>query len=226
MRFPALAIADPADRTAFVQSLAQAAHADWAIFISPNAVVRGLPSLREHAPAAGLRYAAVGAATAYALTKAGVHDVLVPATRFDSEGLLECLPAEVVKGRTVLLFRGEGGRTLLADALAARGAKIQHAVCYRRVPAVPNPAMLARVMRNEVDVIVVTSREGLENLPALVPAAGQAALRRAALIVTSPRQAEAARALGFTGPLLQAAKTDDNSIVAALLAWRAGQKSL
>lgn len=226
IRFPTLAIADPADRTALAQSLAHAAHADWAIFVSPNAVARGLPLLRERAPAAALRYAAVGAATAYALSKAGVHDVLVPATRFDSEGLLESLPAEVVKGKTVLLFRGEGGRTLLADTLTARGARVLHAVCYRRIAPSTDPAVLARIAKNEVDVIVATSREGLQNLSTLVPASAWPQICRTPLVVTSPRQADMARTLGFHGPIIEATNTGDDSILLALGAWRSGRNSL
>jgi uroporphyrinogen-III synthase len=226
IRFPTLAIADPADRDSLNQALAQAASTDWAIFVSPNAVARGLPCLRAASPSATLRYAAVGAATAYALTKAGIHDVLVPANRFDTEGLLECLPPNEVRGKTILLFRGEGGRTLLADTLTARGARVLHAVCYRRVRPIAETAALARVLKDEVDVIVVTSREGLDNLLAMVPATGHATLRRTALIVTSHRQAEAAQAQGFTGPVIEAANTDDDSIVAALRAWRAGRNSL
>lgn len=224
--FPTLEIAAPQDEAALMRVLATAAAADWVIFTSSNAVAHGLPRLREQTLSPALRHAAVGAATARALHEAGVREVLAPTQRFDSEALLELLPDTLVAGKNMLLMRGEGGRTLLADTLSARGAKVQHAVCYRRVRPVPDTAVLARVTNNEADVIVVTSREGLENLSALVPEKGQAALRRSALLVTSPRQAETAHALGFTGPLLQTASTDDDSIVATLLAWRAGQKSL
>jgi len=221
IRFPTIAIADPFNYEDTVKAIARSNNADWAIFVSPNAVSYGLPLLREHNHAPRLRFAAVGAATAYALSKAGIHDVLVPSTRYDSEGLLDCLPVEEVKGKTILLFRGEGGRALLADTLTARGATVQPVVCYRRVRPVPDADSLAHIVDRETDAIVITSREGLDNLLVLVPEASQAALRNAVLLVTSPRQAEAARAKGFVGSLLQADNTDD-SILNTLVAWRAG----
>lgn len=224
--FPTLEIAAPQDDTALAQALAAAASADWVIFTSPNAVARGLPRLRTQTPSPTARYATVGAATAKALREAGVGEVLAPTQRFDSEALLELLPAESVVGQTVLLFRGEGGRTLLADTLTARGARVLHAVCYRRVRPAVDPAALAQLLRGALDVVVVTSREGLENLLALVPANGRAILCQKTLIVTSPRQAESARTLGFSGPILAAVNTDDASILAALGAWRAGRNSL
>lgn len=227
IRFPTLEITDPTDATLLTQALAHAPQADWAIFISPNAVERGLPLLRAHNPAPAMRYAAIGAGTAKALKQAGIIEVLVPATRFDSEGLLELLPEDQARGRTMLLFRGDGGRAVLAATLAARGAQVVHAVCYRRIrPSAANAAALATLTRGDIDIILVTSVTLLENLVALTPAASTQILLGTTLVVSSERQAQSAQALGFHGPIHTATNTDDISLLAALHAGRGKQKSL
>ena len=225
---PTLEIAEPRDPDALAKALAQLPHARYLVFVSRNAAERGLALLRAHGgwpPDA--HFAAVGAATAGALQAAGVREVLVPTERFDSEALLELLPSEAVRGRTILLFRGEGGREQLADTLAARGAQVWHAVCYRRIPPTrSNPTALARLAGGDIDIVTVGSVEGLHNLIALVDATGQARLRATPLLVTSARQATAARAAAWRAAVVLAARTDDDAIVAALLAWRDSQNSL
>ena len=227
VRFPTLEITDPTDATLLTQALALAPQADWAIFISPNAVERGLPKLRARQPAPTLRFAAVGAGSAHALHQAGIAEVLIPEKRFDSEGLLEQLPTARVTGCTVLLFRGEGGRALLANTLTARGARVVHALCYRRArPTTADPAALATLARGDIDIIVTTSVNGLENLVALVPASGKDVLCGTRLVVTSERQARAARALGFHAQINIATGADDHSLLTALRAGRRVQKNI
>jgi uroporphyrinogen-III synthase len=222
VRLPTIEFAEPSDRGGLEAALRALPHAAYAVFISTNAAERGLALLREHGgwPPA-LRFAAVGEATARVLQAAGIREVLAPRERFDSEALLELLPAEAVRGRAVLLFRGEGGRELLAGTLTARGAQVVAVVCYRRVPAAPDAAVLARLQRGEIDIVTVTSVEGLENLVALAGERARPRLLALPLLVTSDRQAEAARTLGFHGGIRVAARTGDTAILEALTAWRA-----
>lgn len=224
---PAIEIAAPSDRSALDRALAAAAQASHAIFVSRNAVERGLPALHARGIPATLKFAAVGAATARALEAAGIRDVLRPARRFDSEALLDLLPAEAVRGRTVLLFRGEHGRALLADTLAARGAHVEPAICYRRTrPAHPDPTVLAQLARGDIDVAIATSIDGLENLVALAGSTGREPLLNTALIVASERVRAAGRALGFRAAIEVADGAGDDALLAALGAWRASQKNL
>ena len=105
---------------------------DWAVFVSPNAVMKALSLIhaRRTLPAR-VRFAAVGRGSVRELKLCGVTAVIAPA-RFDSEALLELPPMQDVTGKRIVIFRGEGGRDFLGDTLTARGAAVEYAACYRR----------------------------------------------------------------------------------------------
>ena len=86
----------------------------------------------------------------------------VPDTRFDSEGLLALPELNAVAGRRVVIFRGEEGRRLLAQTLAARGAQVHEVVCYRRRTAVDQaPRLVAWLAAGAIAVLTATSRAGV-----------------------------------------------------------------
>lgn len=213
---PTLAIEPlaPAEPTA---TLRAALPCDLAIFISANAVRHALPVI---AAAGGLAaqcpVAAVGAASAAALRAAGFSDVLVPDMRFDSEGLLALPELGAVAGRRVVIFRGEEGRRLLAQTLAARGAEVREVVCYRRRTAVDQaPQLAAWLAEGAIAVLTATSRAGYG---ALVELAGPqaAALAGLPLAVLAPALAEHARACGHRGPIASAELATDAALAAAV----------
>lgn len=177
---------------------------DLAIFISPGAVTHGLPPVWP----ADLATAAVGQGTAAALRAAGVVDVLVPADGTDSEHLLALPPLAEMAGKRVTIFRGEGGRELLAQTLRARGARVDYIECYRRALPVCDPArdlapVLERWRHGGIQAVTVLSSEGLDNLFTLL---GDAALIRATpLFAPHPRIAEHARARGVATAIATAA---------------------
>ncbi|MEW5771395.1 MAG: uroporphyrinogen-III synthase [Pseudomonadota bacterium] len=195
--FPALAILPPHDASALRETIARLADFDLAIFISPTAAQRGLAHVQTWP--AGLAVAAVGKGTAAALRELGIDNVLVPEDGADSEHLLALPRLKDMAGRRVLIFRGEGGREALAEALAARGAEVGHAVCYRRgLPEGVDPApLLARLAAGGVHAVTAYSGETLDNLLRLLGDAGRDMLRRLPLFVPHPRIAEHARQLGF-----------------------------
>jgi uroporphyrinogen-III synthase len=225
---PTIEISAPADPAALDRLLERLDDFDLAIFVSPNAVRAAMERLKGHRSLPpGLQLAAVGQATLSALHAAGATPALAPTGRYDSESLLALLPAETVAGKRILIFRGNGGRELLGDTLATRGARITYAECYQRVlPRAPDPAVLARLGRGEIDMITVTSIEGLQNLMGMVGDTGRTRLRDTPIVVTSERQAEACRKLGFRDGVHIAEKSSDAAIVAALHAWRAARNSL
>lgn len=169
-----------------------------AIFISPNAAERALNRIvaRRRWPQA-LAVAAVGPGGAAVLAAQGIAGVTVPAKRFDSEGLLGTPLLQSVAGRRVVIFRGNGGREFLAEALRERGAAVDVVECYRRErPQADAAPLLAAWSRGEVDAVTVTSSEGLRNLFEMIGAAGEVLLRATPVFVPHPRIAAVAREMG------------------------------
>lgn len=220
IRFPTIDIAPPADPAVPRALIARLDGFDLSIFVSANAVARGLALVRERgAWPPSLRVAAIGRATAEALGAAGLRDVIVPRERFDSDALLAlpALSAACVRDRRIVIFRGAGGRERLAAALAARGAQVEHAVVYRRVRPDRDANVIAGPgRRGEVAVVVVTSAEALHNLFEMLAPEDLGWLRSARYVVPSERVAEEAIALGVARPPRVAERADEASLAAAV----------
>jgi uroporphyrinogen-III synthase len=209
--FPVLTISPLPDTQALVEQIIRLDQYDLAIFISPNAVVMGLrEALARRAWPTGLRVATVGHSSETALQAHDLggqeHQILCPQGRFDSEALLELSELQNVQDRRIVIFRGDGGRELLADTLRQRGATVDYASCYTRSRPTQSPDALLRLWEaGQLDAITVTSSEGLHNLIAMVGPLGLAWLRKTPLFVPHARIAAAADACGIhtvvlTGP--------------------------
>jgi len=182
--FPALEIEDvPAD-PALEALLRDIARFDLAVFVSANAVEKGLAAVGRVAQwPASLRAAAVGEATAEALRNSGMAGVISPSQRHDSEALLALAQLQDVKGQNIIVFRGEGGRERLREGLEERGASVTYAQCYRRVRPKTDPApLLSALARGEVHAVSALSGETLGNFVAMI-GSGAAHLANAALVV-------------------------------------------
>jgi uroporphyrinogen-III synthase len=217
VRFPALEILGPADKAAARAELAGAASADLLVFVSANAVSYAFPLLPDQLPL-DIAVAAVGEATAAALTGVGLDPTLVP-QRMDSEGLLALPALQSMNGRRVYLLRGNGGRELIADTLAERGARVSQVEVYRRqLPQ--RPAGVANLVGNWdrlVDVVTATSNAVLDNLFTLLGEQGAPRLRDTPLVVISERMAQHAAKLGCTRVRV-AASARDHDLLQALCA--------
>ena len=221
--FPTLAIEpvtlDRAQRPAFALDAF-----DWVIYTSANAVEQSIPQLGR--PAAS-RVGAIGRATARALADAGVtvHAAPESGSASDSEGLLAHPGLAGPAGRRILIVKGVGGRDVLRAALVARGADVSAAEVYRRVRPVPSRQALddlGRASESGTVVATATSSEVLESLLAMAPGEHCPWLRDAPLLVPGNRVAAEARRLQWRGPLLIAGSAEDESMLAALQSWAAG----
>ena len=202
---PALIIAPPADTAPLERALSRLAAFDFALFVSANAaeaVLARQPRWPQSLPAV-----AVGPTTADALTSGGIANVLTPAERYDSEGVLALAALQVVHGKKIVLFRGEGargtgaagGRELMRTTLEARGAVVEPVPCYRRQrPTIDASAILDAWRQGHIDAVVATSAEVLDNFLDLVGAAGKSLLARTPLFVPHPRIAAHAAARGLS----------------------------
>jgi len=215
--FPALAVeAVPAE--ALAAPLAQLAEADIAIFISPNAAQFGMAAIHSGGTLPpSVSVFAVGPGTARALQEQGASAVVTPDGQ-DSEALLALPQLADVAGKRVVIVRGVGGRALLADTLAARGAQVQFMECYRRVrPQADAAPLLARWQAGGIDAVTVTSAETLRNLAALLGEAGATLLSNTPLFAPHEKIAEAARRFGIAHVI--ATPGGDAGLVAGLINW-------
>jgi uroporphyrinogen-III synthase len=215
--FPAIEIVDPMDTSALSELIGRLHQFDIAIFVSPTAVERGMRLVRARREfPAGLEVAAIGQGSARALRRHGVADVIAPEGVADSENLLALPGLAAVRGRSVVIFRGVGGRELLGDALTRRGARVEYAQCYRRVPPRADPKPLLRAWeRGELHAVTATSSEALRNLFDVVGASGRDRLIDTPLFVTHERIAAAARELGCTTVIV--AEPGDEGLVRAMV---------
>ncbi len=214
--FPLLAIAPLPDYHAFEQQLAQLETTDWAIFISSNAVNYAMPRVLRHYGNVpdNLRFAAIGHQTAKELAHYGVRNVLTPHTRFDSETLLALPEMHDVANMKIAIFRGVGGRELMAETLTARGASVYFAECYQRINPQTDANLLAELWhKGELQAIIVTSSEAMRYLLDLAGASEW--LRHVTLCVNHVRIAELPLQFGLK--VLVADASGDDALLKKLL---------
>lgn len=222
VRFPVLEILDPLDSGPLLAVIDRLQDYDIAVFVSPNAVVKAMNLIMaRRALPEGLRFATVGRASAKELRRfIGREPDICPPRKFDSEALLEQAAMQDVAGKRIIIFRGGGGRELLGDVLKERGARVDYAEAYRRGrPNADVDALLRAWARGEVDIIAVTSAEGLRNLFDMVGKLGQHWLRKTPLVVVHERMVQLAKELGFKDAPLVAPEASDAAIVEAIRQW-------
>jgi len=217
--FPAIVILPPSDPAPLARAHAALPEYDFAIFISANAVEYGAPDPGKW-PAALVAFAP-GPGTAEALAAVGIGGARIPATTFDSEGLLALPELSEVRGKRVLIFRGDGGREHLGETLRTRGATVDYVACYRRAKPECGAAGLTEALREgRVQAVTITSTEGLDNLWALADDATRTRWRACPTFVPHPRIAAHARDLGLA--VIETAG-GDAGLIAGLLEWAAAQ---
>lgn len=220
-RLPAVEIGGPAAPERLQSQLAEAGDRGLWIFVSPNAVEWGLKLFPQGLPAT-VEVAAVGGRTAELLRQSGCPAVIVPATGSDSEALLAMPQLQQVDGRQVMIFRGDGGRTLLADQLSARGARVAYVEVYRRLLPEGDHAALIADWHRLVDLVTVTSNDLLDNLFTLLGSDGEGLLRTTPVIVISERMEAQARMRGCE-TVIRAAGADLSSLQQAICSWSEGR---
>ena len=198
-------------------------------FVSPNAVHAACAHVKAWPPGVTLAVLGEGsraALAAHGITPATARIVSPPdAACSDSEHLLQALDLEALRGRRVLIVRGDGGRELLGDGLRAAGAHVTPVIAYRRrVPPLSGAlgATLRALLAHENDW-VVTSSEALRGLLGLLheldaeaapPADNVVKMLQQHLIVPHARIAQTATTLGFGRVTLTG--SGDERVLAAL----------
>lgn len=182
--------AEPGMRTALREALRD----DVLIFISPAAVRFAARAMPLETRATVL---AVGQGTARVLRRHGI-DALAPDQQQDSEGLLALGVLDDVRGKRVALIGAPGGRGVLREQLAARGARLRELHVYRRTAPRLSRRHVEAVLALPADAMVLlSSAEAMENLHQQLAGPAWDALSRTTAVVSSARLADAARAAGF-----------------------------
>ncbi len=219
--FPTTIIEPPADAAPLNAALAKINDCYAAIFVSPSAAemtLAPLGSIAKKLPAT-LHVFAPGPGTAEELNIRGVANVEMPETSFDSDGLLALpsLRASAVKGKRVVIFRGNDGRELLREALVKRGATVDAIAAYhRRAPNTPPTGLLELLRSGTVNALSAMSSDAITNLVPLIPANERAALLFALPVYAShERIAATAREAGFRNVI--ETEAGDAGLITALL---------
>ncbi len=196
----------------------------WAIFISVNAVEQGLRevfAIRQWP--ASLKVAAIGKRSQQALEQQGLLVDLVPQQAYSSEALLLMPELQQLRNQKIIIFRGIGGRELLATSLRERGASVEYAEVYRRTrPNLSAEELLQKWADGDLDIVQTNSVESFDNLVAMLGDSGAPLLQSTPVLVPSERMRQALKKRGFDMPVVIARDATDQSMLDALLAWVQG----
>jgi uroporphyrinogen-III synthase len=221
--FPLLEIHPLADPAPLQAALAGLSSYALVAFVSPNAIDAAFAH-RSGWPAE-VALAVMGEGSRAALARHGLTDanatIFRPLNpeRSDSETLLEALDIDALRGKKVLILRGESGREWLADRLQEQGIAVTQVAAYRRAApelSTTRQRQLQVLLEGENDWLV-TSSEALRNLDAMVRQSGDAdgvvKMQQQRIIVPHARIAETAATLGFLN-VLQTGSGDERLLAA------------
>jgi uroporphyrinogen III methyltransferase / synthase len=197
LEVPLLEVVPPADEEPLRRALAELESYGWLVVTSANAVEafagalgRAGRSLPPH-----LRLASVGPATSAAVRlQLGAEPSLEPASDFRAEGLLRAFEPVDFTGDRVLLPVSDRARSVLAEGLGARGARVDVVVAYQTVTPPGAREALGRALGVGADLVALASPSAVEGL---VAALGEAAAE-VAVGVIGPVTEHAARAAGLS----------------------------
>lgn len=200
------------------QNLSAVKQADWLIFISANAVEYGLMQLAsENIGLSGKTIAAIGKKTANKLAQAGMTIDVVPDETFTTESFLELAATQSVEDQHIVIFRGKAGREHLAKVLRQRGASIEYVEVYQRsCPTQSNQTLKYRWHEQLLDMIVITSSEGLHNLYSISKGDW---IKGVPLLLGSQRMKMAAINLGHKGKIIMSDNPSDEAVLHSLTHW-------
>ncbi len=230
VQLPAIAItpvADHAPTDAAIARLSRHNSAsgmgyDWLTFASPN----GVSSFRLRLEALGLdtralhgvRFAAVGPATAESLASMGVRAEVLP-DEYGAEPLVEALRRSGLLGGRVVHFRSSIGLDTLPEGLRALGASVDEVVAYENAVPGESRARASEVFSSDgggIDVTTFASPSAVRNLVALLGSDGAALVNATTVACIGPATALAARGAGIRADAVASEQTLDGLVDAII----------
>jgi uroporphyrinogen III methyltransferase/synthase len=167
IEMPALVIGPPSNWEALDSAIAHLSDFDWLILTSSNGIdycfERLLSQGKDARALGGVKIAVVGKKTAASLKERGLVPDFIPPD-FVADSLVEHFP-EPLEGKKVLFPRVEtGGREVLLQELAAKGAEVTEVAAYQSgCPAQMAPAALDALQKQAVDVITFASSKTVKH---------------------------------------------------------------
>jgi len=198
---PAIRIEPLADLEPLRVALANLGRYRWIVFTSQNSVQVVFEQLPVWGYAsnhvATARIAAIGPATAAALSARGVAADLLP-DGYVAESLVEAIASQGdLHGARVLIPQAAVARDTLAEGLRKLGAEVDVIAVYRTVPALGDGAALAReILAGRIDAVTFTSSSTVHSFVQSVGAEAASCGRYRAAVI-GPITAATAREYGL-----------------------------
>ncbi len=198
---PTIHIQPPRDWTRVDTEISRLSTYDWVVFTSVNGAriwAERMAHLDAGSSAWGsVKVAAIGPATARALTALGVIIELVP-SEYIAESLLEELLRRGVRDKRILLPRAAEARKLLAIGLAKNGAQVESLELYStRGTGVDSARAMELLRAGKIDVATFTSSSTVRNFVDLAPDDAAALLDSTCVVCIGPVTGATARELGI-----------------------------
>ncbi len=119
-----------------------------------------------------------------------------------------------------MIFRGQQGRNLLGEELAARGAEVRYCEVYRRELPQRDLSVFNRLVADTFPTLaILTSNEGMHNLFELVDAVAAERLRQIPWLLISERMRESALKLGHNASIVIAGNASDAGVQQSISEW-------
>jgi uroporphyrinogen III methyltransferase/synthase len=222
VEYPVISIGAPDDPERVQRAYQTVSGYDWLMLTSVNGARRFFDGflqaghdLRE---LAGVSIAAIGSATAAAVTAYGIRVAAVP-SEYRAEALVECL--DDLRGRRVLVARAAVARDVLPDTLRARGAEVDVVAIYKTVDGEPG---CSADELSTADVVTFTSSSTVERFVRLAGEPGRGLLARAVIAAIGPITADTLCDLGFEPQIVPARYTIDD-LATAIVAFFANRQA-
>ncbi len=183
----------------WVKTLPNGLQADFAIFISPNAVDAFFKHIPPQTLPKSMHIFALGQGTARTLNTYGIHATACPKAA-DSEHMLTLISHDikVLAEKTCLLIKGVGGRTYLLQELIKKGVDVHALDVYKRTLPAKNKDLITSLWcEDALDIILITSETALKHLFILFGEDKKTWLCQKPCLVISKRLEHAARAMGI-----------------------------
>jgi uroporphyrinogen-III synthase len=181
--------------------------ADWLVLTSANGARAVAARIGDGALPPGVRVAAVGPATAEALSGAGIDVDHVP-DEFLTVAIADGLGP--LFGRRVVLARADAATPDLREALSASGADVEEVVAYRTIEGPPSSRdPLSASLADGLAGIAFTSGSTVRGLVRLASPVDRGRARALPALCIGPVTARAARGEGFHVPVV----ADDHTVL-------------